>query len=170
MAQTSGHYDVVVVGARCAGAATALLLARSGLRVLLVDRSTPGKDTLSTHALMRTGVHLLERFGVLDDIKSAGTPPVTRSEMVYDGQRAAVEVKPSHGVTALYAPRRTLLDALLAKEAMAAGVDVAFDVTVTGVNRDATGRVTGIRGRHKSTRFRAQAELECRSPGRWHPD
>ena len=124
MTQTSRQYDVVVVGARCAGAATALLLARRGLRVLMVDRSAPGKDTLSTHALMRTGIVLLNRFGVLDAIREAGTPPVTRSEMVYDGQRAAVEVRPSHGVTALYAPRRTLLDAFLADAAMAAGVDV----------------------------------------------
>jgi flavin-dependent dehydrogenase len=32
-------YDVVVVGARCAGAATARLLAQSGVNVLVVDRA-----------------------------------------------------------------------------------------------------------------------------------
>jgi 2-polyprenyl-6-methoxyphenol hydroxylase-like FAD-dependent oxidoreductase len=165
MPQTAPHYDVVVVGARCAGAATALLLARSGLRVLMVDRSAPGKDTLSTHALMRTGVVLLDRFGVLDAIAQAGTPPVTRSEMVYDGQRAAVQIKPGSGVTALYAPRRTLLDALLAEAAIAAGVDVAFDVTVTDVRRDSTGRVTGIRGHRKSTPFQAHATLTVGADG-----
>jgi 2-polyprenyl-6-methoxyphenol hydroxylase-like FAD-dependent oxidoreductase len=165
MTRTIPHYDVAVVGARCAGAATALLLARSGMQVLMVDRSPPVKDTLSTHALMRTGVYLLDRFGVLDDIKAAGTPPVTRSEMVYDGQRSIVEVKPSQGVNALYAPRRPLLDGVLAAAAIAAGVDVAFDVTVTGVDRDIAGRVNGIRGRRRTS---SSGPTACnrRSPGR----
>ena len=69
-------YDVVVVGARAAGAATAFLLARRGLRVLLVDRSRHGSDTLSTHALMRGGVLQLSRWGLLDRIVAAGTPAI----------------------------------------------------------------------------------------------
>jgi flavin-dependent dehydrogenase len=165
MEQTTPSYDVIVVGARCAGAATALLLARSGLCVLMVDRSPPVTDTLSTHALVRTGVFLLDRFGVMDDITSAGTPPVTRSEMVYDTHRAVVEVKPGHGVSALYAPRRYLLDRVLAEAAIAAGVDVAFDVTVTDVERDRTGRVIGIRGRRASAAFRARATLTVGADG-----
>src|SRR5215813_3840312 len=74
-------YDVVVVGARAAGAATAHLLARSGLRVLLLDRGRYGTDTLSTHALMRGGVLQLSRWGLLEKIIAAGTPAVCRSTL-----------------------------------------------------------------------------------------
>ena len=69
-------YDVVVVGARVAGASTAMLLARAGLRVALVERAAYGSDTPSTHALMRAGVLQLSRWGLLDEVVAAGTPPV----------------------------------------------------------------------------------------------
>ncbi len=63
------RYDAVIVGARCAGAATALLLARAGAKVLLVDRQAYGSDTMSTHALMRGGVLQLHRWGLLPTVK-----------------------------------------------------------------------------------------------------
>jgi 2-polyprenyl-6-methoxyphenol hydroxylase-like FAD-dependent oxidoreductase len=72
-------HDAVVVGARVAGAATAMLLARAGCDVLVLDRSRYGTDTLSTHELMRPGVLQLSRWGVLDRIVAAGTPPVRRT-------------------------------------------------------------------------------------------
>src|SRR5215211_8358862 len=106
-------YDAVVVGARAAGAATAMLVARAGLRVLVVDRSRYGADTLSTHALMRGGVVQLHRWGLLDRIIEAGTPAVRRTTFRYGGDEVAVQIKPSHGVDALYAPRRTILDPVL---------------------------------------------------------
>ena len=62
---THHHHDVVVVGARCAGAATAMLLASAGHDVLLVDRSTFPSDTLSTHAIARGGIVQLQRWGLL---------------------------------------------------------------------------------------------------------
>ena len=73
-------YDVLIVGARCAGAATGLLLARAGCRVLMVDRAPGIGDTLSTHALMRGGVAILDRLGVLGAIMEAGTPAVTEGD------------------------------------------------------------------------------------------
>ena len=73
---TTPAYDVVVVGGRVAGASTAMLLARAGARVLVLDRSAYGSDTLSTHGLMRAGVLQLTRWGVLDPIVAAGTPAV----------------------------------------------------------------------------------------------
>ena len=84
-------YDAVVVGARCAGSATAMLLARAGMRVLLLDRAHPGRDTLSTHALMRAGVAPAGALGVCSTRSSrAGTPPVTGMTFHYaDGSREA---------------------------------------------------------------------------------
>ena len=80
---TSEHYDTIVVGARCAGAATAMLLARSGQRVLVLDAARAGTDTLSTHALMRGGVLQLHRWGLLDAVVAAGTPAIRHTEFHY---------------------------------------------------------------------------------------
>jgi flavin-dependent dehydrogenase len=145
--ETRGRdYDAIVVGARCAGAATALLLARAGQRVLVVDRAGYGSDTLSTHALMRAGVLQLSRWGVLDAV-AAHSAPVRRTTFHYDDTVVDVDVAPADGVDALYAPRRTLLDRVLVDAARDAGATVRHGVAVTGLIRDETGRVTGIRAR-----------------------
>jgi flavin-dependent dehydrogenase len=159
-------YDAVVVGARVAGASTALLLARAGLRVLLVDRTAYGSDTLSTHAMMRGGVLQLFRWGLLDQVIAAGTPPVRQATFRYDGQVVPVAIKPSHGVEALYAPRRTVLDPILVDAAEAAGVDVRFGVAVGDVERAGDGTVTGIVGRdHGGHEVRAGAKIVIGADG-----
>jgi flavin-dependent dehydrogenase len=136
-------YDAVIVGARCAGAATALLLARAGLRVLAVDQSRYGSDTLSTHALMRGGVLQLHRWGLLSAIQAAGTPAVRRTSFHYGEEVVDIPIKPRDGVDALYAPRRTLLDALLVDAAREAGAEVAHGVRLVDVVR-AGERVSGV--------------------------
>jgi flavin-dependent dehydrogenase len=144
-------YDAVVVGARAAGAATAMLLARQGRRVLLLDRDRYGADTLSTHALMRGGVFLLSRWGLLDPIVDAGTPPVREARFDYGtGPATTLPLKPTYGVQALYAPRRTVLDPVLVNAAVSAGAEVRFGVGVTGLLRDGAGRVVGVHGRDRT--------------------
>jgi 2-polyprenyl-6-methoxyphenol hydroxylase-like FAD-dependent oxidoreductase len=148
-------WDVVIVGARVAGASTALLLARAGLRVLCVDRARFGSDTLSTHALMRAGVVQLQRWGLLANIVAAGTPPVRRTVFHYgDDEDVSVSIRPAAGVDALYAPRRTLIDAVIGDAAAAAGATVRYGTAVSGLLRDADGRVTGVttRGRDGAVR------------------
>lgn len=132
-------YDVAVIGARAAGAATALLLARAGHRVVAVDRAAYGSDTLSTHALMRAGVQQLERWGLLERIVAAGTPPAPRVSFSYDGEPVVIDLDEP-----LYAPRRTVLDRVLVDAAREAGAEVRFGVHVTGLRRDADGVVTGL--------------------------
>jgi 2-polyprenyl-6-methoxyphenol hydroxylase-like FAD-dependent oxidoreductase len=149
-------WDVVIVGARVAGASTALLLARAGLRVLCVDRARSGADTLSTHALMRAGTLQLQRWGLLDDIVAAGTPPVRRTVFHYGDEDVSVSIRPAAGVDALYAPRRTLLDAVLGEAAGAAGATVRYGTAVTGLLRDADGRVTGITTRARDGSVRTE--------------
>ena len=136
-------YDAVVVGARCAGAATAMLLARWGLRVLLIDRGDYGTDTISTHALMRGGVVQLRRWGLLPRIAEAATPPVRETIFHYGEEAVEIAIAPSHGVAALYAPRRSVLDAALVDAASEAGVEVCFRHVLVGLRRDADGRVRG---------------------------
>jgi 2-polyprenyl-6-methoxyphenol hydroxylase-like FAD-dependent oxidoreductase len=144
------RFDVVVVGARVAGAATALLLARQGLRVVAVERARRGDDTNSTHALMRGGTALLQRWGLLERVVAAGTPAIRQTRFHYPGESSTVSIKPAAGVDALYAPRRTVLDPILVEAATAAGADVRFGVAVTDLTRDADGRVTGVVGRDRS--------------------
>src|SRR5262249_10053633 len=135
--------DAIVVGARCAGAATALLLARAGARVLLVDKGVYGSDTMSTHALMRGAVLQLHRWGVLPAIVAAGTPPVPSTTFSYSRHDVTVPIEPRVGVSALYAPRRALLDRILVDAAVESGAEVRYGVRIDDVI-DHDGRVRGI--------------------------
>ncbi|MGZ5415709.1 MAG: NAD(P)/FAD-dependent oxidoreductase [Nocardioides sp.] len=142
------EYDVVVVGARVAGASTALLLARAGVRVALLDRGRYGSDTLSTHALMRAGVMQLSRWGLLDAVAASGAVPVRKTLFHYGGEETVeVSIRPGAGVDALYAPRRHVLDRIIVDAAAEAGVDVMHATTVTGLLRDGDSRVRGVRTR-----------------------
>jgi menaquinone-9 beta-reductase len=138
------HYDAIIVGARAAGATTAMLLARHGLRVLVLDRARYGSDTLSTHALMRPAVLQLARWGLLREVINSGAPPIRRATFHYPGESLAVEIKPADGLDALYAPRRTVLDRILVDAAVEAGAEFRFGVIVDDLLKDASGRVTGV--------------------------
>lgn len=140
---TRSRYDVVIVGARAAGAATAMLLARRGRRVLLVDAGTYGSDTLSTHALMRPAVLQLSRWGVLPRLEREGTPPIRRTVFHYDDEVVDVPIKPKDGVPALFAPRRTLLDRVLVDAAAEAGAEVRHRTRLVDLVRSRGGRVEG---------------------------
>jgi flavin-dependent dehydrogenase len=157
-------YDVIVVGARCAGAATAMLLARGGCKVLLVDRARAGSDTLSTHGLMRGGVLQLHRWGLLDRIEAAGTPPVRKVVFDYPDERVPITIKPSRGVDALYAPRRTVLDRVIVDGARAAGAEARFGVTVSDLLHDGSA-VTGVVGRDNTAAVHARADLVIGADG-----
>ncbi|WP_270936772.1 FAD-dependent oxidoreductase [Falsiroseomonas oryzae] len=143
MSSPTRRYDAIVVGARCGGAATAMLLSRQGMRVLLVDRGAHGTETLSTHALMRGGVLQLARWGVLPRIVAAGTPAVRRTSFHYGAEEIAIALRPGDGVDALYAPRRSVLDAVLADAAADAGAELRYGETLVDLLRDDEARVSG---------------------------
>src|SRR5579859_760562 len=137
-------YDVIVVGARVAGASTAMLLARQGLRVLAVDRARFPSDTISSHQLQVPGAALLHQWGLLGKLTAAGTPPTRRvifdagGGLVMDGQFPAYD-----GVDAMYSPRRTLLDSILVEAARDAGAEVRENFRVTQLTASGN-RITGI--------------------------
>ncbi|MER7168817.1 NAD(P)/FAD-dependent oxidoreductase [Micromonospora sp. NPDC000207] len=137
-------YDVIVVGARCAGAPTAMLLARQGHRVLLLDRARFPADTLSTLYIQQPGVARLARWGVLDAVRASGAPPL--DHVVYELGDVRVEGSCSgvDGIRAAYAPRRTVLDPILAEAAVSAGAEFRDDCRVTGLVHDGA-RVVGVR-------------------------
>ncbi|MGY1679318.1 FAD-dependent oxidoreductase [Geodermatophilus sp. SYSU D01176] len=139
-------FDAVVVGARCAGAPTAMLLARAGHRVLLVDRARFPSDTLSTHYIHQPGVAALARWGLLDRVAGSGCPPI-RSQVLDVGPLALTGAPPPvDAISQSYCVRRQVLDSILTAAAAEAGAEVHQGLSVQEVLGDG-GRVTGIRGR-----------------------
>ncbi|BBH68071.1 FAD-dependent oxidoreductase [Actinoplanes sp. OR16] len=140
---TNPEYDVIVVGARCAGAPLAMLLARQGHRTLLVDRATFPSDTVSTHVIHPPGAAALKRWGLLDRIAATGCPPVGR----YSFDFGPISLAGAPGTPEspyAYAPRRTLLDKILLDAAAEAGAEVREDFSVEEVLFE-NDRVVGIR-------------------------
>lgn len=145
-------YDVIIVGARVAGAATALLLARTGARVLVLDRAGFPSDTVSSHQVQVPGIALLHAWGLRDALAAAGTP-ATRRVRFDAGPGTVIEGEfPSHrGVDELRSPRRTVLDKLLVDAARAAGAEVREHVRVEELLWE-HGRVVGVRARGRDRR------------------
>jgi 2-polyprenyl-6-methoxyphenol hydroxylase-like FAD-dependent oxidoreductase len=141
-------YDAIVIGARCAGSPTAMLLARRGHRVLVVDKATFPSDTMSTHLVHPPGVAALERWGLLDRLVETGCPPVERYSFDFGPASVAGSPQPIDGIAHAYGPRRTILDKLLLDAAAEAGAEVRESFTVEEIVSD-DGAVTGIRGHSK---------------------
>src|SRR4051794_20725484 len=152
MTGPTSFHDVVVVGARCAGGATAMLLARLGYDVVVVDRATFPSDTVSTHAIARGGVVQLDRWGLLDAVLASGAPAIREVSFHRDGDVSVRPIKDRAGIDLLVNPRRYVLDSILLAAAERSGARVRTGVTVDDVVRDRTGRVTGVVGRDHDRR------------------
>src|ERR1700704_6032231 len=141
------QYDAIVVGARCAGSPTAMLLARKGYKVLVVDRATFPSDTLSTHIVHPPGVAALKRWGLLDRLAATGCPPI--DTFTFDFGPFTLSGAPGTDDSPIaYCPRRTVLDKLLVDAASEAGAEVREEFTVQDVLTE-NGRVVGVRGHSK---------------------
>jgi 2-polyprenyl-6-methoxyphenol hydroxylase-like FAD-dependent oxidoreductase len=138
-------FDAIVIGARCAGAPTAMLLARRGHRVLLVDRARFPSDTLSTLVIHATGVAALDRWGLLDAVTASGCPAIETYSFDFGPFVISGRPHPVDGASTAYAPRRTVLDTILVDAAARAGVEVRQEYTVEEILQDGD-RVVGIRG------------------------
>lgn len=138
-------YDIIVVGARCAGAPTAMLFARAGYQVMMLDRAKFPRDALSTLYIHQPGIALLHRWRLLDALVASGCPPITSALHQVDGVRLQGCSQPVNGIRAAYAPRRYVLDQILIDAAVAAGVDFRPECTVEDLLFDDNGRAVGVR-------------------------
>lgn len=139
-------HDAIIVGARCAGSAIAMLLARRGYRVLLIDRqSFPSEMPMSTHFIHQRGVACLSRWGLRDQILATESHPVERFEIDMGPFTLSGSAPPVDGETSAFAPRRRLLDEILVRAAVSSGADLREGCRVeTLVTED--GRVAGVKG------------------------
>jgi 2-polyprenyl-6-methoxyphenol hydroxylase-like FAD-dependent oxidoreductase len=143
----TGAFDAIVVGARCAGSPTAMLLARKGYRVLAVDLASFPSDTVSTHILHPLGVEAMSRWGLLDRLTATGCPPIHTYAFDF-GPFTLAGVPGRADAPVAYCPRRPILDKLLVDAAAQSGAEVREDFAVEEVLVE-DGRAVGIRGRAK---------------------
>jgi 2-polyprenyl-6-methoxyphenol hydroxylase-like FAD-dependent oxidoreductase len=158
-------FDVIVVGGRCAGAATALLLARKGFKVLVVDKARFPADIPHGHFIQRQGPRLLQRWGVLDHFVRSGCPAVTKVTMDFgDFPLTGIDLA-RDGVALGYGPRRRVLDSILINAAIAAGVEFRDGFVVEDYLFD-NGSVSGIRGRSHGADDSERARITVGADGR----
>ena len=139
-------YDVIVVGARCAGSPTAMLLARRGYRVLLLDRARFPSDIMRLHYVRQPGVALLKRWGLLERVVASNAPLLPLMTQDDEGSALTGTAWPVDGVADAIGPRRRVLDQILVAAAVEAGAELRDGFTVQEVLTDGD-RVTGVRGR-----------------------
>jgi 2-polyprenyl-6-methoxyphenol hydroxylase-like FAD-dependent oxidoreductase len=144
--------DVIVVGGRCAGAPLAMLLARAGLKVRVIERSAQLSDVLSGHMIGSSGTTRLRAWGLLDAVLATGCPPVTGGTLWIAGEpvpeQQAADRQPGGEPAGTapcpaVAPRRTVLDPLLLDAARQAGAAVDMGTAVRGLCNDGQ-RITGV--------------------------
>ena len=143
----SKAFDVIVVGARCAGSPTAMLLARKGYRVLAVDRASFPSDTVSTHILHPRSVGALSRWGLLDRLTATGCPPIDTYAFDF-GPFTLAGAPGTDEYPLAYCPRRTILDKLLVDAAAESGAEIREGFAVDEILIEG-GRAVGIKGRSK---------------------
>ncbi|MGE0135239.1 MAG: FAD-dependent monooxygenase [Dehalococcoidia bacterium] len=160
-------YDVIVVGARVAGASTAMLLARKGLRVLLVDRARFPSDIRHGHLLHRHGPRKLREWGLLDEVAEA-TPALTAAITDFDDFPLLSTDLVEDGLPWAYAPRRSTFDAILVRAAVEAGVELREGFTVDSYNA-VDGAITGITGRAGGPPVAERARITVGADGRHSP-
>ena len=140
--------DAVVVGAGPAGAATAILLAREGLSVALLDRARFPRDKICGEYLSPEGSRILDRLGVLARVEANGARPLRGMRILGpDGTQLVGDyppdgARPGDRPRAL-AVRRRILDAALVERAREVGISVREGMRVVDLLREGT-RITGV--------------------------
>ncbi|WP_406422718.1 NAD(P)/FAD-dependent oxidoreductase [Streptomyces sp. NBC_00873] len=159
-------FDVVIVGARCAGSTLGVLLARRGLRVAVLDQAAQIRSTLSSNILQADSLAFLDRLGVMDELRAAGVTPMSHVDMRLEEFRCLAAFPQQDGdVGGAACIRREVLDPVLVGAARAAGAEVRLGTRVVGVVRDGS-RVSGVRAVSGGTETVLRARLVVGADGR----
>jgi len=160
------QFDVIVVGARCAGSPLAALLARRGVRVAVLEQATFPRDTLSTHSFQAQALAFLERLGVMEQIRATGAPLVGHFDVRQEDLKYVTPIPQRPGdVGGSATVRRTLLDPILVQAAEQSGADVRMASKVTGLVYE-HGRVAGVQVAQNGSQTTLQARLVIGADGR----
>ncbi|HEY3772927.1 MAG TPA: NAD(P)/FAD-dependent oxidoreductase [Solirubrobacteraceae bacterium] len=160
------RFDVIIVGARCAGSPLATLLARQGLNVAVVERATFPKDTLSTHIFQAPAINFLRRLGVLERVRLTGAPICSRVDLRQEEFRGTFDVTRRPGDDgAFMSVRRFVLDPILLDAAADAGAETLMSTTAVGLIRDGD-RVVGVRTASHGSQRTLTAKLVVGADGR----
>jgi flavin-dependent dehydrogenase len=158
-------YDALIIGGRCAGSPTGMLLARKGHKVLIVDRASFPSDTLSTHFIQIPGMARLKRWGLLERLMETGCPPIRGGVLNIEGLPAEAEFPFPDGIPGMVSPRRTVLDKLLADAAVEAGAELREGVFIDSLIVE-DGRVVGAKGHSPEGPFEERAKVVVGADGR----
>jgi 2-polyprenyl-6-methoxyphenol hydroxylase-like FAD-dependent oxidoreductase len=160
------EFDVIVVGARCAGSPLATLLARQGVRTALVERATFPKDTLSTHIFQGPSIKFLDRLGVLDQVLATGAVPMKNVDGRHEELFYELDLPQRPGdIGSFMSVRRHVLDPILAEAAERAGTEVMMATNVTGLVHSGP-RVTGVKAIQHGQERTLKARLVIGADGR----
>lgn len=158
--------DVVVVGGRCAGSPLAALLARSGVRVVVLERASFPRETLSSHLFETDGLEFLSRLGALERLLETGAPLVEATDTRVEDLRLQMDLPQRPGdVGGMISVRRRLLDPILVELAEQAGAEVRMGAQVSGAIEDGP-RVAGVRYTHDGAEHELRARLVVGADGR----
>jgi flavin-dependent dehydrogenase len=160
------HADVIVVGARCAGSPLAALLARAGVRVVVLERAGFPSDTFSSHLFEADAISFVNRLGALERLRATGAPLVARTDTRVEDLHLAMDLpQQPDDVGAIVSVRRLLLDTILAEAAAQAGADVRTGARVTGLLEE-DGRIAGVRFEQAGAESELRARLVVGADGR----
>jgi 2-polyprenyl-6-methoxyphenol hydroxylase-like FAD-dependent oxidoreductase len=155
-------YDVIVVGARCAGAVLGTLLARSGVKTLMLDADTlPSDMAMSTHYIHPPGMDVLDELGVGERVRKV-TPPTRRGR--WDIDSITLSLQFPVGRTA-YCVRRSTVDPMLQEAATTAGAELRDRHRVVDLVTDGE-RVAGVVVETPGGRETLRAKLVVGADGR----
>jgi flavin-dependent dehydrogenase len=157
-------YDAIVIGARCAGSPTAMLLARRGYKVLLVDRASFPSDMLSGHYIHQPGGARLKKWGLLDRVARSGGAAIRTFALDFGPTVLVGSPPPVDGVRDGYCVRRTVLDKLLVDAAVEAGAELRERFPVQSLLMEGE-RVVGIRAQSRDGIVEERARLVIGADG-----
>lgn len=160
-------YDVAIIGSRIAGSTLAMLLARTGLKTIAVDKATfPSNKAPCTHTNPAGAVDTVKRIGLYDAFIKAGADPVKRVDFMLPYGRFVGEIRTNGQPTPGLQLRRIVMDNIIVQHAREAGAEIREGFVVRDLIREHS-RIAGFTGQDSHGRAQEiRARLTVAADGR----